>query len=664
MLGWPRGLSLHPAAEASVALVASAALFLLIAALPIRGHVAPIVAAGAAFIALVVWAARRRGPLYAVPLAIAGGLAFDSFLIPPVRDFGAGDWQNWLVMAVYVTVGVLIGVLGAESQRRAQASDEARGEIAREQAALRRMATLVARGIPADAVFDAVTEEVGRLLRADLAGLVRFRDGMQSPVSRWAASGEHPHIGGRWPLDGGDPAAIVARTGRSARIDDYTGASGEIAAFIRERLRISSTVAGPIVVEGELWGALGVHATRGKMLPPDAEARLAKFTELVATSISNANARAEIAHLAEQQSALRRVAVLVARELPRAAVFAAIAEELGQIAGVEHVRMWRFEEDGTATAVASSGAFESAMPVGAREPLDGESISARIWRTGRTARIDGATKIRGRLSPSALELGVRSAVGVPILVEGRPWGAMVAVSRRPKPLPPDTEVRVGEFTELMATAIANLHARSELDASRARMVAAADQERHRVVRDLHDGAQQRLVHTVVTLKLAQRALDIGDGSLRPLMAEALEHANEANAELRELAHGILPAALTRGGLRAGIDALVSRMDLPVTVEIAGARYPSGVEASAYFVVAEALTNILKHARAGHAHVRTSEDEGELRLEVRDDGVGGASAEGPGLVGVEDRVSALGGRLRIVSPAGEGTLVEATLPLPG
>jgi signal transduction histidine kinase len=232
------------------------------------------------------------------------------------------------------------------------------------------------------------------------------------------------------------------------------------------------------------------------------------------------------------------------------------------------------------------------------------------------------------------------------------------------PLPADTEARMGQFTELVATAISNIEARSDVAASRARIVAAADDERRRVVRDLHDGAQQRLVHTVVTLKLARQALEQGNEAARVLLDEAIDHAQRATAEVRELAHGILPTALTRGGLRAGVDALSSRMPVPVTSEVSVERLPSAVEATAYFIVAEALTNVAKHARAEHAEVRACVEHDTLRVEVRDDGVGGVRPEGIGLVGLADRLAALDGTLEIESPAEGGTLVTATIPLAG
>jgi signal transduction histidine kinase len=222
----------------------------------------------------------------------------------------------------------------------------------------------------------------------------------------------------------------------------------------------------------------------------------------------------------------------------------------------------------------------------------------------------------------------------------------------------ELEVKVAERTAELR--------RSEayLAASRARIVAAADEERRRVVRDLHDGAQQRLVQTVITLKLAQRALQNKDEDSPALVTEALAHAEQAMAELRELAHGILPAALTQGGLRAGVDALASRMPVPVENGVSVGRLPTVVEATAYFVVAEALTNVAKHAHARHADVTAQIVDGTFGVQVRDDGVGGARADGSGLLGLTDRLAALDGQLRVESPADGGTLVAAAIPLPG
>jgi signal transduction histidine kinase len=201
-------------------------------------------------------------------------------------------------------------------------------------------------------------------------------------------------------------------------------------------------------------------------------------------------------------------------------------------------------------------------------------------------------------------------------------------------------------------------------ASRARIVAATDEERRRVVRDLHDGAQQRLVHTIITLKLARRALEDEQAAAPALVDEALDHAECANVELRELAHGILPAVLSKGGLRAGVDSLGSRMPVPVEIDVAVGRLPAAVEATAYFVVAEALTNVAKHARAARAEVTARIEHGRLAVQVRDDGVGGARPDGSGLIGLADRLAAIDGRLRVESPPDGGTVVAAAIPVPG
>jgi PAS domain S-box-containing protein len=365
--------------------------------------------------------------------------------------------------------------------------------------------------------------------------------------------------------------------------------------------------------------------------------------------------------LAEEQAALRRVATLVARECSPDELFAAVAEEMARLLGATSTTLWRFEDDGSGTLAASWGKLHAQAPVGARFPMQGDNAASQVFRTGRPVRMDDYSGATGAVGEAFRALGVRAAVGVPIVVDGRLWGGIGAAATAP--LPPDAESRMAEFTALVATAIANIDARTELTDSRARIVAAADEERRRVVRDLHDGAQQRLVHTVITLKLAQRELEHGGGeALSSLVSEALENAQRANQELRELAHGILPAALTRGGLRAGLETLASRMPVPIEIEAPADRLPAPIEATAYFVVAEALTNVAKHANAATAAVAARVEDGTLRVEIRDDGVGGARPEGSGLQGLADRLAAVDGRLEIESPAPGGTLVAAAIPL--
>jgi len=422
-----------------------------------------------------------------------------------------------------------------------------------------------------------------------------------------------------------------------------------------------SAVGAPIVVDGHFWGVMLVWLARPVPLPETTEARLSDFTDLIATAISNSASREALARLADEQAALRRVATLVASDPPPDQVFAAVAEEVARLMHVDETMLVRAEDDGTATVVAE-GYPDTPLALGARLTLNPDSVGGRVLRTGSPARNDDYANDPSSSAAAALGHGIRSGVGCPIVVDGRLWGAVIALSRQPTPMPPDLEVRLGEFTGLLATAISNADARSEVAASRARIAAAAVDERRRVVRDLHDGAQQRLVHTVITLKLARRALESESPDGPPLVTEALEHAEAANQELRELAHGILPSALTVGGLRAAVDALATRAPVPVDNGVEVGRLPSAVEATAYFVVAEALTNIAQHAGAEHAAVTASLEDGMLTVQVRDDGVGGARPDGSGLVGLADRVAALNGRLHWRTPPRAARCFIAGIPV--
>ena len=310
----------------------------------------------------------------------------------------------------------------------------------------------------------------------------------------------------------------------------------------------------------------------------------------------------------------------------------------------------------------------------APDSLDGRSrSSAREIDPGRACRPQDASgdavalerqplkEGHGGIAEIARSTNIAATVGAPITVEGRTWGVITA-SWRPAQLPAaDAEERLAEFAELIDTAIANADSRDQLTASRARVLTASDEARRQVVRDLHDGAQQRLVQTVVALKLVEQTFGADPEQDRSLVTEALDYAKQGTTALRELAQGILPAVLTRGGLAPAVDSLVARLGLSVHVEVPHARLPPAIESSAYFIVAEALTNVLKHSQATKAAV-TAEVAGDtLTLEVRDDGRGGADPKGHGLLGIGDRAAALGGRLRIDSPRGGGTVLTAELP---
>jgi signal transduction histidine kinase/CHASE3 domain sensor protein len=371
--------------------------------------------------------------------------------------------------------------------------------------------------------------------------------------------------------------------------------------------------------------------------------------------------RDELRLIAEEQAALRRVATLVARDVPPDELFEAAAVEVRILLGADGTGLLRYEDDGTAVVFAGIAEESAEVARGQRWTLEGQSVTAEVLRTGRSTRLDYGDA-QGSIPDAVRRAGIRTSVGAPIVAGGRLWGVMVAAWKRADALSPDIEERMAQFTELIATAIANAQSRAELAASRARVVATADETRRRIERDLHDGAQQSLVHTVITLKLAKRALGDASGPAVELIDDALEHAERANEELRELAHGILPATLTRG-LGAAIETLVSHVRLPVSVDVTAERVSPELEATAYFIVAEALTNTVKHARATRASVTASVADGMLRVEVSDDGVGGARADGrSGLLGLYDRVAAVNGELRVDSPPGGGTTVAAAIPL--
>jgi signal transduction histidine kinase/ketosteroid isomerase-like protein len=534
-------------------------------------------------------------------------------------------------------------------------------ELLVEQTALRRVATLVAKDVAQEEVFDAVNEEAGRVVGADATWLLRFApDDVATLIAAWPQGTLGPHVGARRVL-GADIRAL--RQMKGAVRADVKGTppdwpfSGELSA-----LGIRSSIGVPIVVEGRPWGMSFAAVCRSEPLPEAAIVQLLRFTELVSATLANAHKRRHLEELAEEQAALRRVATLVAQGAVPDAVFDAVAAEMAALLQATGITLCRYEPGEELTVLAHLGPEAWQIPAGTRVRHDGKSVSATVRRTHRPARMDSYADTHGHIGQVIEGLRFRSGVGAPIVVEGKLWGTTIANWAGDDPPPEDTEERMANFTQLLETAIANADGRGQLTASRVRLLTEADEARRRVVRDLHDGAQQRLVHAIVTLKLAQQALRNGSADAESLVGEALAEAQEGNEELRELARGILPAALARGGLRAGIDTVVARVSLPVHVDVPADRLSTQVEASAYFIVAEVLTNLVKHAHATRAQVKIWVEAESLHTEIRDDGIGGADPSGHGLVGISDRVTALGGRLKIDSPPGRGTLVAATLPL--
>jgi signal transduction histidine kinase len=367
--------------------------------------------------------------------------------------------------------------------------------------------------------------------------------------------------------------------------------------------------------------------------------------------------------LLAEQAALRRVATMVAGGTPARALFARVCEELGELLGVKSTDMIRFDDEGFATVVGSwTGNDLPAFPVGERIPVEGGSVTAKLYKSGRPERVDDYELVEGELAERLREFGVRSVVGAPVYVAGRLWGAVMATSEVAHAFPADTEARIGSFAELVTAALANVDAREQLAASRARIVEAGDAARRRIERDLHDGAQQRLVALALNLRRVESNLEPNSAANREL-AVARDELDAALEDLRELARGIHPSVLTDQGLEAALDAVAGRSSTPIELDVGTCPdLPASVQTTAYFVVLEALTNASKHARADRIDVRVANEGGHTLIEVRDDGRGGVDpAQGSGLSGLADRVSALGGTLEIDSPAGAGTTIRARIP---
>jgi signal transduction histidine kinase len=813
--------------EIVLALVVGVAAFVVAAVVSTaaRSHV-PAVLLGLLLLLAVLAVARFAGILYALPVGVVTIEAFDWYFLPPLRNL---DGATVLVLGLFLGMAVIVGGVATQAGRRAAASEQARVVLADEQAALRRVATLVARQPSPAEVFAAVTEEAARLLDLDNANLIAYeRDQTATVVGAGNLRGWSAPVGTRVPLEGDNIIGRVFRTQRSARIDRYTDAVGPAAEYSRS-MGVRAAAGSPVLVGGRVWGVMAVSSSRP--LPAETEMRIAAFTELVATAIANTEARRELEQVAAEQAALGRVATLVAEAVPAGEVFAAVAAEVAGLFGVPLVGLFRYEQEGVATVIAGAGKVSNYLGRPWPCPPGDPGLVASLQRTGQPLRIDDYTQIKSVISESAKELGIGMAAGVPVLVSGRVWGAVVvaAGSERP-PLPADTldrlavftelmataiansdarteierlaqeqaalrrvatlvaqgaetgevfaevahevsevmhlpiaavqryedgetmtviaawsdqphpfqpgtrwpyhawglaaqvrrtgragrvvdyshrrgafaakarelglhsvaaapiivdgavwglvtiastdgpipdqaEGRLAEFTELLGTAIANTQSRTELSASRARIVAAADETRRRLERDLHDGIQQRLVSLALkagTLAtMTPQPVDKIQGELS-LLADGLGTALD---ELREVSHGIHPAILSEAGLGPALEALARRSAVPVELDLnLGPRLGEHVEAAGYYVASEAITNVAKHAQASFINMRVDGCDGALTLSIRDDGIGGADpGRGSGIIGLKDRVEALGGTISVLSPPGHGTALHVQLP---
>jgi PAS domain S-box-containing protein len=520
--------------------------------------------------------------------------------------------------------------------------------LADEQAALRHVATLVAKGASPGEIFSAVAEGVARVLEVPGINMVRFDH--ESGAIKIAGWGTAPlDVGSHWTLDDPSIMALRAGEGHPDRIDNYEETPGEFAA-IASRAGIKSGIGAPILVDGASWGAIIAYSAGPERFPDNAESRLLRFTELVATAISNVQARDRLNDLVEEQTALRRVATLVASATEPRHVFQLACDEACRLLEANQGFVVHYTPEGLPEVLGTSGRDEDLALE--RVSLSFRSMAEVIQRTGSSGRIFGDARPSG-------EPGCQ--VGAPVVVDGALWGGLIVDAGHI--LPARSESTVMRFAELVATSVANERARSQLLASRARIVTAADQARRRIQRDIHDGAQQRIVASVIDLQLADERFESQPESARTRLNSALQSLQAGLEELRELSAGLHPRILTRGGLHAAVDAIAARCQLPVSLAVPAKRYSPPLEAAAYFVVAESLVNVAKHSRATRAEVTIEESAGELLISIGDDGVGGADPDnGTGLRGLADRAEALGGHLHIQSIEGKGTILTASIPL--
>ncbi len=376
-------------------------------------------------------------------------------------------------------------------------------------------------------------------------------------------------------------------------------------------------------------------------------------------------AEAELAQRADEQAALRRVATLVASDTEPEPLFASVCEEVGRLAGAETANLLRYDQDRVTIVGAWSSLQQPPFPTGTTLPLDGDSLAVRVRQSGRPERLDSYDDIAGELADRVREVRLASSVAAPVSLGGEVWGFVAAGTVREGAFSAGAEAQLGRFAELLSLALANAEANRKLRESRVRLVESSDAERRRLERNLHDGAQQRLVALRLNLRMAETVVAHDREKGLELLRQAQRDLDESLQELRELARGLHPAILSDRGLGPALEGLRNRSAVPVELKMTcGEPLPPAVEAAFYYVTSEALTNAARYAQASHITVEVSDGDQRAILRVRDDGAGGARIRnGGGLHGLTDRVEALGGQLGLSSVRGEGTTVEARVPVP-
>ena len=526
-----------------------------------------------------------------------------------------------------------------------------------EQTALRRVATLVASGAKDDELIKAVTSEVAQLVGAQRSGLLRWDGETIRVLGDWSDDGT-PTLSGRVFSIGGDTISVrVIESGAPARVESIDDLKTDFGRARWKEVGIHASIGAPIVVNGRVWGVITASRTTPKdTFPPGAEQRLGDFAALVAQAVANSDARREVAALAEEQASLRRVATLVAGGRPKPDVLEATTREAGVIFDAQAVLFvcWEGVQDEVVVQGGwSTGVGPLLAPGDLYHPAPG-GPTLSVLETGYACRG----------SEESPELGNRSVIGAPVIIKANLLGAFVALRPPESPFPAGAEIRLRSFGDLLAQSIANSQAQDEMKASRARIVQAADDARRKLERNLHDGAQQRLVSVSLSLRIAMAKLSETPDDAGEVIRSASDELTLAIDELRELARGIHPSTLTEQGLGPALEVLADRVPLSVSVaNELDERLPAAVEAAAYYVVAESLTNIVKYAEASKVEVRLSRSDETAHVEVVDNGIGGADVgAGSGLRGLADRVEALDGRFDIESPPSAGTRVWAEIPI--
>src|SRR4051794_24462 len=524
--------------------------------------------------------------------------------------------------------------------------------VADEQAALRRMATLVAAGATEVAIAAAVSAEVGGLFGAQRASVVRWDGDTIRVIGSWWSDADVRPAGAVLAHGGDTLAARVVETAAPARIDSVDELKTEFGRQRWAELGYHASIGAPIMVDRKVWGVVSASRTEaGDPFPIDDEERLRDFSALVAQAIVNAEARSEAAALMAEQSSLRQIATRVAAGQAKSAVIDAVTAEVGLLFGARHVTLMRWEGVHDEVVVDAAWNPPGSMQLGKGSlyhPVpDGPTLG--VLETGEARR--GIE--------SSLEQGHLSVIAAPVIISRLLFGALTAARDSDDRFPAGAEVRLRSFADRAAQAIANERVQAELRASRARIVRTADEARLRLERNLHDGAQQRLVSISLALRLVEQMLGAGPAAARAVLREASTELSEALEELRELARGLHPAALSEHGLEPPLEAVSARAPFPVEVTgVPHERLRDAVEAAIYYVVSESLTNAAKHGAASSATVVLTCTDEVVTVEVADDGKGGASLDGgSGLRGLVDRVEALGGELHVSSPRGAGTLVR-------